>query len=148
MTDRPLTPEEEALDAAWEAMYADIRACTGNSANAATHAAAHRRAVERATLDATRAQAMTSEPLSAEEGRCPERCHGRLGHPGFHQAVDHDEALDAARAQGRAEALVRQHYEPQRHFFEPPDGDVCVTCGEDRDADFIRVTIHYNDGDG
>jgi hypothetical protein len=47
------------------------------------------------------------------------------------------------------EGLARRHYEPQRHFFESPDGnDVCSTCGEFRDADFVRVTIHYNDGDG
>lgn len=47
------------------------------------------------------------------------------------------------------EQLARQHFEPRRHFMEPADSDgVCEQCGEFADADFIRITVHYNDGDG
>jgi hypothetical protein len=51
-------------------------------------------------------------------------------------------------AEPTVEAMARKHFESQRHFFEPPDGDgVCSECGEDRDADFLRITVHFHDGD-
>jgi len=45
------------------------------------------------------------------------------------------------------ERMAREHFEPRRHFFEPPDGDVCSECGEGPEQDFIRVTMHFTDGD-
>jgi len=46
------------------------------------------------------------------------------------------------------ERMARQHFDSRRHFFEPPDGDVCAECGEGPEQDFIRVTMHFTDGDG
>ncbi len=45
------------------------------------------------------------------------------------------------------ERMAREHFESRRHFFEPPDGDVCSECGEGPDQDFVKVTMHFTDGD-
>ena len=44
---------------------------------------------------------------------------------------------------------TQPNYESRRHYFEASDGNYeCEVCGEDKDEDFLRITVHFNDGDG
>jgi len=60
------------------------------------------------------------------------------------------EALDRALTQPQTaiERAARDHFEPRRHFYEGDGKQDCLECGEGCYQDFLRIRIHYDDGDG
>ncbi len=69
--------------------------------------------------------------------------------------LDTGTAILAIEAEARAslddhdiERMARQHFESRRHFFEDTTArGICSECGESDEQDFVRVTMHFTDGD-